>query len=240
MKTSFFFVVLIVCGLAAKGEAKAAVVMDANYAGASSTLIVASRLSSAETFTVVNTGMLTSAAVDIGYTGTPNANIQLQIRTLSSGLPSELSTGPTVLASASLPYTSIGSSPGLVTFNFSSFAVTAGEQLALVLTSATNAGEYEWAGDFSWPMFNYASGTYSGGRGYVEGSSTAPQHFTWGDLNLCNQTCNNPALVDFSFETFVNTSAVPEPATWAMMILGFAGVGFMGYRSKRKLIPVKA
>jgi hypothetical protein len=25
---------------------------------------------------------------------------------------------------------------------------------------------------------------------------------------------------------------VPEPSTWAMMILGFAGVGFMGYRRK--------
>jgi hypothetical protein len=29
-------------------------------------------------------------------------------------------------------------------------------------------------------------------------------------------------------------SAVPEPATWAMMILGFAGVGFMAYRRKSK------
>lgn len=25
------------------------------------------------------------------------------------------------------------------------------------------------------------------------------------------------------------TAAVPEPSTWAMMILGFAGVGFMAY-----------
>jgi hypothetical protein len=29
-------------------------------------------------------------------------------------------------------------------------------------------------------------------------------------------------------------SAVPEPSTWAMMILGFAGVGFMAYRKKSK------
>jgi predicted small secreted protein len=29
-------------------------------------------------------------------------------------------------------------------------------------------------------------------------------------------------------------SAVPEPSTWAMMILGFAGVGFMAYRQKSK------
>jgi hypothetical protein len=28
--------------------------------------------------------------------------------------------------------------------------------------------------------------------------------------------------------------AVPEPATWAMMILGFAGIGFMAYRRKNQ------
>jgi hypothetical protein len=32
----------------------------------------------------------------------------------------------------------------------------------------------------------------------------------------------------------VGVSAVPEPSTWAMMILGFAGVGFMAYRRSRK------
>jgi hypothetical protein len=34
-----------------------------------------------------------------------------------------------------------------------------------------------------------------------------------------------------SGETIV---AIPEPATWAMMLLGFAGVGFMAYRRKSK------
>ena len=29
-------------------------------------------------------------------------------------------------------------------------------------------------------------------------------------------------------------TAVPEPSTWAMMILGFAGVGFMAYRRKNQ------
>ena len=28
------------------------------------------------------------------------------------------------------------------------------------------------------------------------------------------------------------TAAVPEPTTWAMMVIGFAGVGFMAYRRK--------
>jgi hypothetical protein len=30
------------------------------------------------------------------------------------------------------------------------------------------------------------------------------------------------------------TAAVPEPSTWAMMILGFAGVGFMTYRRRKQ------
>jgi hypothetical protein len=33
------------------------------------------------------------------------------------------------------------------------------------------------------------------------------------------------------------TAAVPEPSTWAMMILGFVGLGFMAYRRKSKTVP---
>jgi hypothetical protein len=32
----------------------------------------------------------------------------------------------------------------------------------------------------------------------------------------------------------VTTSTVPEPSTWAMMLLGFSGLGFMGWRSSRR------
>jgi len=35
------------------------------------------------------------------------------------------------------------------------------------------------------------------------------------------------------FTSPVAAPPVPEPSTWAMMILGFAGVGFMAYRRKR-------
>jgi PEP-CTERM motif len=38
------------------------------------------------------------------------------------------------------------------------------------------------------------------------------------------------------------TTSVPEPATWAMMFLGFAALGFAGYRQshKRAAVPVSA
>ena len=35
-------------------------------------------------------------------------------------------------------------------------------------------------------------------------------------------------------------SVVPEPSTWAMMLLGFAGLGFAGYRRTRAAIHIAA
>jgi hypothetical protein len=35
-------------------------------------------------------------------------------------------------------------------------------------------------------------------------------------------------------------SVVPEPSTWAMMLLGFAGLGFAAYRQARKARPASA
>jgi hypothetical protein len=32
----------------------------------------------------------------------------------------------------------------------------------------------------------------------------------------------------------LSVTPVPEPSTWAMMILGFAGVGFLAYRRKAR------
>ncbi|MBR0689294.1 PEP-CTERM sorting domain-containing protein [Bradyrhizobium manausense] len=36
--------------------------------------------------------------------------------------------------------------------------------------------------------------------------------------------------------SFPVVAAVPEPSTWAMMMLGFAGVGFMAYRRKSRSV----
>jgi hypothetical protein len=41
---------------------------------------------------------------------------------------------------------------------------------------------------------------------------------------------NSIKLVDFG--NYTVAGAVPEPATWAMMLLGFFGVGFLAYRRK--------
>jgi hypothetical protein len=44
-----------------------------------------------------------------------------------------------------------------------------------------------------------------------------------------------PAILDVHLAGANLTTDVPEPSTWAMMILGFFGVGFLAYRRKSKV-----
>jgi choice-of-anchor C domain-containing protein len=55
-------------------------------------------------------------------------------------------------------------------------------------------------------------------------ATTNSTTLSFAELDNC---CNGGVLLDS-----VSVDAVPEPATWAMMILGFAGLGFMAYRRK--------
>jgi hypothetical protein len=52
------------------------------------------------------------------------------------------------------------------------------------------------------------------------------------DFTYANSPLNAPS--GLLVTTNAISSAVPEPSTWAMMILGFAGIGFMAYRRKSK------
>jgi hypothetical protein len=57
-----------------------------------------------------------------------------------------------------------------------------------------------------------------------------------GGTNNAALASNDP-LVPGRVDTFgvgTITAAVPEPSTWAMMILGFAGMGFLAYRRKSR------
>lgn len=59
------------------------------------------------------------------------------------------------------------------------------------------------------------------------------------DYNLNFKDYNDPSSAsgfgccNFHYQLYGNVGAVPEPASWAMMILGFASVGFMAYRRRR-------
>ncbi len=70
--------------------------------------------------------------------------------------------------------------------------------------------------------------SYTNGSGY--------QAFSTLFFNAETPCCGGLEMTDFS-GGFWYTSAVPEPSTWAMMILGFAGIGFTAYRKRDRSRP---
>jgi hypothetical protein len=62
------------------------------------------------------------------------------------------------------------------------------------------------------------------------------------DTNATRFTAGTLAVIDSRTSDLdgYEPSAVPEPATWAMMLIGFAGLGVAGYRGSRKSAPFAA
>jgi hypothetical protein len=69
-------------------------------------------------------------------------------------------------------------------------------------------------------------------------NSTFSYSFNSGDVNSGDFTLGGDNITLLS--TQVTMSAVPEPSTWAMMILGFFGVGFIAYRRRSTALRVAA
>jgi hypothetical protein len=64
--------------------------------------------------------------------------------------------------------------------------------------------------------------------GFLTGGYSASE-LLWGLVAEGDPSGGEP---DLTFEG----NAIPEPSTWAMMLLGFAGVGFAGYLQRQKLV----
>lgn len=102
------------------------------------------------------------------------------------------------------------------TFSFSSVDAT---HLNNALTNSGNGGTFNvFADDI--PVLQ---SSYDINPGFQSYSLNAT------DVHTIRITSNN----FFQLDNLVVSSAVPEPTTWAMMILGFASVGFMTYRRRR-------
>ena len=79
---------------------------------------------------------------------------------------------------------------------------------------------------FDDPLGSPGSDPIVGGAG---GPSWENYSFSSGEPPIC-YIASGVATANLDPET---TTAVPEPATWAMMALGFAGLGFAGYRKAK-------
>jgi PEP-CTERM motif len=90
----------------------------------------------------------------------------------------------------------------------------------LVVLSNSNY-QFDLVLDTKSSLFNGTGATIDSAQSYF-----TPNGFPCFDSVLCASGA--------PFTGTLTISAVPEPSTWAMMILGFAGVGFMAYRRKSK------
>lgn len=115
----------------------------------------------------------------------------------------------------------VGNAQGNGTGNSAVYNLTSSTNLVITLGgSATFDNPDQSPGGINWKEFSYT---------FEASGPTTRIAF----LNNTAQGDNYLGLDD------VSIAAVPEPSTWAMMILGFAGVGFMTYR-RRKAVALAA
>lgn len=92
-------------------------------------------------------------------------------------------------------------------------------------------------------VLGLSSATLAGlGPFILNGVTVSDFKFHWaGAGSYDGSTWNNPeGGTSHLYITADFTAAVPELSTWAMMVLGFAGVGFLTYRRSRRSSPVLA
>jgi hypothetical protein len=99
------------------------------------------------------------------------------------------------------------------------------------------------AADTPWGTFTNGIAITSGVNG-AAGALSGPLDFSLGGITTLNFVNNSLGHIFAADILIVATgatgavtgpggmSSVPEPSTWAMMILGFLGVGFVAYRRK--------
>ena len=106
-----------------------------------------------------------------------------------------------------------------------------GQPVDLIIGSPDSSGLYSNS--------NNGKGKITGGFDAHDPQLSGTGTFVISDASILPTSVINSVTLSFGTgpETFVlahMTPAVPEPSTWAMMILGFAGISFMAYRRKSK------
>jgi hypothetical protein len=125
----------------APGSALAGTLDQQQLDASGGSLAIDSGLSHAQTFTAGLSGAVDQVDLDLQTVGTPTPPLSVEIRDVSGGMP-----GTTVLASHSVPASSIPASLAFVAINFASPApVVAGTQYAIVAYGSNiPPNEYGW------------------------------------------------------------------------------------------------
>jgi hypothetical protein len=103
-----------------------------------------------------------------------------------------------------------GAGPGSFSIDLSDFVTTDHERITAITHSSGNL----FQGDFTNVTWNGTTAVFTG--------STGSEYNAIGGTTV----------------VFDATTVVPEPSTWAMMLLGLAGLGFVSYRKTRKAVSI--
>lgn len=92
---------------------------------------------------------------------------------------------------------------------------------------------------FGLPTFNADStgAVFAGVSGLPGGPGLPNGFFTQLSIGI---SLASPADRTETVVLYLSPTPVPEPSTWAMMMLGFAGLGFAGYRATREPSSITA
>jgi hypothetical protein len=213
--------VAIGVGLGFGSAADAKTIIDFSEAGTGANVVHGTAAGGVTTITA------TDALTDISFIisgGAPFDNVFLDLHAVSTGV-------------ATL-------SGGEVTQDFSgSFSIT---------SLAGGLGTNYLSGTFSDSIFGFAGGT-----GLTLQSSDPPNSLAFTSSVIPAGALLAPSSLEFTFSNVTpgvgivglpgsttlrsftssftgSADAVPEPSTWAMMLAGFAGLGFLGFRQSRK------
>jgi PEP-CTERM motif len=145
----------------------------------------------------------------------------------------------------SLPEVNFAASsfPDSVLWDVATFVVPAGQQIVGASFSGTWGSTSQFFGSTA-PAELFLNGINVSNMFNTNSVQSFTFNFTSADLAvLADDSVNlsflqtGPSTVRLSATTLTIdtiTTSVPEPSTWAMMILGFAGIGFTAYRKRNR------
>jgi hypothetical protein len=132
-------------------------------------------------------------------------------------------------------------------FTTSDIATMVGGQTAFAITAITGMVD----GSAIVAPTGFYGNYFTTGPAVLDGSGVRFNTAAVNNISFFNQSSNGKyrvnsigsgktAFVDTSFSAVTSPGAVPEPATWAMMIMGFGAIGLMARSDRRKAVPVHA
>ena len=220
-----FSVFAFLCFVAQTGSANAAVILDQFHSPQITSVVQARSYDyQGQTFTVGVDGKLDSIRLAMGnYQVPPEIEAQFYLAPIFENVALFSQAVSLNIPSTIIPPNGDFSFGTWVTLDFSAFniQVAAGDEYALVFHSSI---PFEETGGPSAKQINWFAGN--------------PGTYAFGTPIGINPFQDTPIVVrndfDHAFATYVST--VPEPSTWALLILGFGMVGFSLRRQRRKAI----